>query len=148
MKKFVFTNERYQNLKEKESEQLKLDMRNVDKEIEMVHAALTELEARFNEERAAFADACKAGVGSGELMNYQGFFELMQDKRAESQERLSALMMQKEKLAAILAKTHNELKVLANMKEEQYLAYCKEMAAEEAKELETNMAFSIFEKAV
>ena len=44
MKKFVFTNEKYQGIKENEYERLKLDMQNVDKEIDMENAALKRLE--------------------------------------------------------------------------------------------------------
>lgn len=148
MKKFVFTNEKFYGIKEKEFERLKLDMGNVDKEIDTATAALAELEDRFSAERAAFAAACKEGVGAGELMNYQGFFEFLKEQQAEVRSRLAQLVRRKQALADALAKVNNELKVLDEMREEQYQEYCKEVAAEESKELETTMSFSIYEKAV
>lgn len=148
MKKFVFTNEKYQGIKEMEFDRLKLDMRNVDKEIDMANAALAELDIRFTAERKAFAAACKEGVGAGELINYQGFFEYLKDKRRELEQILSALLSRKRELTQKLLRVQNELRVLDEMRQEQYQAYCKEVAEEEAKELDANMAFTIFERAV
>lgn len=148
MKKFVFTNEKYQNIKEKEFDLLKLDMKNVDKEIDISTIALAELGARFASERAAFEDACKQGVGSGELVAYQGYFDFLQERREEEQERRNALLARKQEIADMLVRVNNELRVLEEMRAEQYEAYCKEVAAEEAKELDTHMSFSMFERAV
>lgn len=148
MKKFAFSNEKYQGIKEKEYERLKLDMGNVDKEIDTVTAALAELGAQFDAERTVFAAACKQGVGTGELQNYQGFFEFLQEKRAAGKDKLEALLARKRALAESLARLHNELKVLEEMRAEEYQAYLKEAAAEEAKELDAHISFSVFERAV
>ena len=148
MKKFVFTNEKYQGIKEKEYDRLKLDMKNVDKEIDMATAALSEIAMQFDHERTAFEEACKLGVGAGELSAYHGYFEYLKERRAQQEEKLQALLARKRELTDALVRVNNELRVLADMRAEQYLEYCKELAAEEAKELDTNMAFSLFERAV
>lgn len=141
MKKFVFTNERYRSIKEKEYERLKLDIKNVDKEINKAAAALAELDARFKSERAAFGNACRQGVGAGELVSYQGYFEFLQERRAEAGQKLSLLLERKREITEALIRLNNELRVLEDMRQEQYQDYCKEVAAEEAKELDSHMAF-------
>ncbi len=57
-------------------------------------------------------------------------------------------MARKRELTDALVRVNNELRVLADMRAEQYLEYCKEVAADEAKELDTHMSFSMFERAV
>ena len=148
MKKFVFTNEKYQAIKEKEYDRLKLDMKNVDKEIDTAAAALAALGEKFDAERTAFDEDCRLGVGAGELTAYQGYFDFLQEQRAKEEERLNALLARKRELTDALVRVNNELRVLADMRAEQYLEYCKEVAADEAKELDTHMSFSMFERAV
>ncbi|NCB30019.1 MAG: hypothetical protein EOM66_01250 [Clostridia bacterium] len=148
MKKFVFTNEKYQELKEKEDERLKLNMKNVDKEIDMAAAALHALDEKFNSERSVFESACRHGVAAGELASYQGYFEFLQDRRKDATREMEALLDRKRTLTEALLRVNNELRVLEEMRQEQYQAYCKEVAAEEAKELDTHMAFTIIERAV
>ncbi len=148
MKKFVFTNEKYRAIKENEYDRLKLDMKNIDRDIDMALNAQNALTAEFEAERTRFNAACKEGVGSGELLCYQGFFDFIQERREEIAKRLAELRKKKQELTHRLARLLNELKVLDEMREEQYQAYCKEVAAEEAKELDSHMSFTIYEKAV
>lgn len=148
MKKFVFSNEKYQSIKEKEFDLLKLDMKNVDKEIDKATAALAELAARFASERAVFVAACQEGVCSAELNSYQGYFDFLEEQRLLEEERRNALLARKQEISDALVRVNNELRVLEEMRAEQYEAYCKELAAEEAKELDTHMSFSMFERAV
>lgn len=148
MKRFVFTNEKYQSIKEKEYDRLKLDMKNVDKEIDAANSVIAGLDSRFNAERAAFDQACKQGVGAGELISYQGYFEFIQERRAQEEEKLRVLLNRKRELTDMLVRVNNELRVLEDMRAEQYQDYCKEVAADEAKELDTHMSFGMFERAV
>lgn len=148
MKKFVFTNEKYQGMKVKEYDRLKLDMENVDKEIDYVTSALDELKSRFYSERIAFESTCKQGAGARELFSYQNYFEFLQEQRMENQRKLGAFLLRKKELTEMLVRVNNELRVLEDMWQEQYQAYCKEAAAEEYKELDNHMAFSIFGRAV
>lgn len=148
MKKFVFTNEKYHSIKEKEFDRLKQDMRDLDKAIEEASAAKEELRMRFMREREDFDRVCKEGVGVGELMNYHGFFEYLKEEIKRVSIEVARLMNKKSELTQALTRMNNELKVLEQMREEQYQEYCKEVAQEEAKELDSIMSFNIFEKAV
>ncbi len=148
MKKFVFTNEKYQGMKAKEYDRLKLDVKNVDKEIDHTASALAELDSRFDLERTAFENACKQGVGAGELLSYQNYFGFLKERRVEHQQKMDALLKRREELTELLLRVNNELHVLEEMRQEQYQTYCKEAAAEEAKELDNHMAFAICRRAV
>jgi len=148
MKKFVFTNEKYQAIKEKEYDRLKLDMKNIDKEIDKALGEQEALSEQFAAERARFDAACKKGVRPVELLRFQGFFELIREQREIVRQRLVKLTAEKQKLTEQLKRIHNELRVLEEMRTEQYQAYLKEVAAEEAKEMDEHISFTIFEKAV
>lgn len=148
MKKFVFTNEKYQGIKENEYERLKLDMQNVDKEIDMENAALKRLEENFDTERERFAADCRRGVGARGLLSYQSYFDYLQQERSLQLDRLAKLHERKRELTEALLAVHNELRVLEEMRQEQYQQYCKEVAADEAKELDAHISFTIYERAV
>ena len=77
----------------------------------------------------------------------------LRENSGDNAERLSRLkrnlrQARKQELTDALVRVNNELRVLADMRAEQYLEYCKEGAADEAKELDTHMSFSMFERAV
>lgn len=148
MKKFVFTNEKYQGIKQKEYERLKLDMQNVDKEIDKENAALKRIEDTFDAERERFAADCRSGIGAKELIAYQSFFDYLQEERKAQLSKIAKLHEKKRALTDALVIVYNELKVLEEMRQEQYLEYCREVAADEAKELDAHISFTIYERAV
>jgi len=105
-------------------------------------------EDSFENEREQFARACKRGAAPKELLSYQGFFTFLQEQRIVLEEELEKLTARKQELSDALVRIYNELKVLENMRQEQYQQYLKEVAMDEAKELDSIISFSIFEKAV
>ena len=63
-------------------------------------------------------------------------------------QKLCTLQEERTKLKHELVKLHNVLRVLEEMREEQYAAYLKEVAIDEAKELDSFLSFNIYEGAV
>ena len=63
-------------------------------------------------------------------------------------DRLAKLHERKRELTEALLAVHNELRVLEEMRQEQYQQYCKEVAADEAQELDAHISFTIYERAV
>lgn len=148
MKKFVFTNEKYQAIKEKEFDRLKLDMKNIDKEIDTALGEQEALSEQFSSERARFHAACKKGVKPIELLRFQGFFDLIREQLEAIQKRLEQLYEEKRQLMEQLKRVMNELKVLEEMRQEQLEAYRKEVAAEEARDIEEHISSTMFKRAV
>lgn len=148
MKKFVFTNEKYYTIKTKDYDALKRRMQSVDKDIEAVLARIDAAEQKFEAERQSYNKQCKEGVRAEQLRTYQWYFPYLREQQeALAAERLR-LEEEKRKLREQLIKLHNEIKVLEEMREEQYAAYLKEVAMEDAKELDSFLSFTIYEGAV
>lgn len=147
MKKFVFTNQKYYDIKNNEDQGLKRELKNVDKDIEAVLAAIALLVKRFETQRESYNKACKEGVKAEVLRTYQWFFPYIQEEQEKCQRELALLEEERRKLREKLIKLHNELKVLEEMRAEQHQAYLKEVANEEAKELDSHVSFTIYEGA-
>ncbi|MDL2217435.1 flagellar export protein FliJ [Christensenellaceae bacterium OttesenSCG-928-M15] len=148
MKKFVFTNERYMGIKSDEYDALKRTLQNVDKNIELVLMEMRALEHRFDTERVTYNKACTDGVRVEQLRTYQWFFPYLLEEQKKLAIKLQQLEEERRRLRDQLVKLHNELKVLEKMKEEQYAAYLKEVANDEAKELDSFLSYTIYEGAV
>lgn len=147
VKKFVFTNERYMRIKTNEYDTLKLTMQNVDRNIVAVKADISVLLKKAEEERVSYNRACRNGTTVDKLVAYGEFFPYLMDQIQTKKRELLKLEERKNQIKKALLKAHNDLKVLENMKDEQYAAYLKEVAADEAKELDSFMSFNIYKGA-
>ncbi len=148
MRKFVFTNERYLDIKQKDFDRLKKEMASLDREIEMLENEKHRQNETLGREQAAFHADCKKGATARTLCMYQDFFRYIHERIDEIELQIEAKLEQKEKLSALLVKLHHEIKALEEMKKEQYAAYQKEVSEESAKEIDAFIGFSIHEKAV
>ena len=81
MKKFVFTNEKYQSIQQNAYDALKRRLENVDKSIEATTAELLELEQKFIEQKNAFNAECKTGVRAEKLLTYQWYFPYLKEQQ-------------------------------------------------------------------
>lgn len=148
MKQFVFSNAKFQDIKTKEYDELKRRMQSIDKDIEAVVSAIFALAEKFEHERESYNKACKEGIKAEKLRTYQWYFPYLRDQQQQLEQERQRLEEEKRKLQNMLIKIHNELKVLDQMREEQYADYLKEVAADEAKELDSLLSFTIYEGAV
>ena len=147
MKKFVFTNESYRKIKNDEYDRLKRELENVDREIEELEAQIQSIEARIEAERIRQDRDCEEGVTVEKLMQYQNCYAYMRDARKTAEEARDTLRLTREALQQELLKLHNQLRVLDEMREEQYAEYLKEVEKEEAKDMDTVLSFNIHEGA-
>ncbi len=145
MKKFVFSNASYLRIKNDEYDRLKRELENVDKEIEIVENEMESVTLRILDEMEAQEKDCEEGVTADKLMQYQNFFQYMREKLNELKKKKDQLLIKREGIQKNLFAVHNQVKVLEEMKEEQYAEYLKETAKEEAKDMDTVLSFNIHE---
>lgn len=146
MKKFVFTNEKYYKIKLDEDDRLKLELESVDKSIELAVNELKELDIRAENEGLAYREDMRTGTTAKKLATYEWFVPYLKELREAAQKKLEELQAQRLRLQNLLVKTRNDIRVLEQMKQEQYEQYLKEVAAEEAKELDSHISFNLFNK--
>ncbi len=144
MKKFVFTNEKYYKIKLDEDDRLKLELESVDKNIEAAANEIRELDIRAENEGLAYREDMRAGTTAKKLATYQWFMPYLKELREAAQKKLEALQAERSRLQNLLVKTRNDIRVLEQMKDEQYAQYLKDVAAEEAKELDSHISFNLF----
>ena len=148
MKKFVFSNESYLKIKNDEHERLKRELENADRDIEALDGAILHNDEKVREESERQERDCAQGVTVDTLMMYQNFFLFMREDRKKLARAREKRMAEREETQQTLFKVHNQIRVLEEMKEEQYAEYMKEAAKEEAKDLDTVLSFSIHESAM
>lgn len=144
MKRFVFTNEKYYKIKLDEDERLKLELKNVDKDIESVYLEIKELDIRAENESLAYNEDVRTGTSAKRLASYQWFMPYLKELKEAAMKKLEALQKERLRLQNLLIKTRNDIRVLEQMKDEQYAQYMKEVAADEAKELDSHMSFNLY----
>ncbi len=147
MKKFVFSNESYLRIKNDAYDTLKRELENVDKEIEALESEMASIDRKVLDEMKRQEKDCEEGVTADRLMQYQNFFAYMREKRKELEKQRDVLEEARTQIQQRLFKTHNEIKVLEEMREEQYAEYLKEVEKEEAKDMDTVLSFNIHEGA-
>ena len=145
MKKFAFRNESYLRIKNDAYDALKREMENVDKEIDTIESEMHEIALKVIDEMEQKEKDCEEGVSADKLMQYQNFFLYMREKQKELARIRNLLLERREDIQKKLFKTHKEIKVLEEMREEQYAEYLKETDKEEAKDMDTVLSFNIHE---
>ncbi len=144
MKKFTFTNEKYYKIKLDEDERLKLELKSVEKNIEAAANEIRELDIRAENESLAYREDMRTGTTAKRLESYQWFMPYLKELKEAAQKKLEALQAERLRLQNLLIKTRNDIRVLEQMKKEQYEQYLKDVAAEEAKELDSHISFNLF----
>ena len=147
MKKFVFRNESYLRIKNDEDETLKRALENVDKQIRSLEEAISEIDERVLAEMESQEKESGQGITADKLRQYENFYRFMREERKELLKKKAALEEERAGIRERLLKVHNEIKVLEEMKEEQHAEYLKEVALEEAKDMDTVLSFKIHEGA-
>ncbi|HBU12267.1 MAG TPA: hypothetical protein DEB31_05925 [Clostridiales bacterium] len=139
MKKFEFTLQRLQEVKEMEEEQKRAELSGLDKEMAGLLDHQGRLHEMFEAQTSEYNKECKRGIGKADLKSYGDYFEYLNEEMAaqqtlieECQERINICRQE-------LLKLINEQKVLERMKDEQLAEYNAELQKSFDKEIEDFM---------
>ena len=146
MKQFVFSKQKYYQIRSDEYDRLLTAIRNLEQQIREVNAALAALQQRFESERQQFQKDTEEWQSAAKLREYQWFFPYIQEEIQECKNKLAALEHQREKLQNSAIRLYKELGVLDDMREREMEEYRREAALEEAKEIDTHLSYMIYKE--
>ncbi|MDD3920749.1 MAG: flagellar FliJ family protein [Eubacteriales bacterium] len=146
MKQFVFTKQKYYQIRADEYDRLKTTIKAMDEQIRQAQEQLNALQRRFDEERDQFHKDTENWQSAVKLREYQWFFPYIREQIQESKNKLAALERQREKLQNSAIRLFKELGVLDDMRDREYEEYRREVALEEAKDIDTHLSYMIYKE--
>lgn len=139
MKKFVFTLQRLYEVKEREEEEKRLELGELDKEMEGYLTRLNQLMDSFEEQKKKYNEKCTQGINKIDLKNYGDFFDYLNREMLDQHQKIEECQKKIDVCRQELLKLINEQKVLDKMREEQLIEYNAELQKGFDKEIEDFM---------
>lgn len=144
MKPFAFSCVDYQKIKQDEYDSLTLDLGALNMDIRQAEQTVEELKQRFIDE----TERCNREAAAGfqkvrRIVDGRRIFPFLAEQRKLRQKELNSLYSRREVMKKKLVRLFNELEVLEDMRAAEYEDYKKEVATEEAKDIDSILSFNI-----
>lgn len=146
MKKFRFSLQSLFEVKQTLKDKLQADFAEAEAAWRTALERQLDLERLYEEEIAAFEARAREGVTAPELSGAAAYHEDLRERiqraKAEVARTLKIMTEKREELVAV----HKEIRVLEKLQEKQYAEYLKEVEKDEAKVMDSILAFQETEK--